>query len=360
MSKHLVVDITAHGFGHVAQTTAVLNALHTLNPDLNITIRTTAPQRIFDERLPFPIKRIAHQQDTGMIMHNALHVDAEASFEWYQAFHATYPQRLRIAAQQLDALKPDLLFANVPYLSLDAAHTLGLPSLALCSLNWADVFHAYCGNKANAQPIYQQMLTAYNHAECFMQASPSMPMPNLSNTCRIAPIAAKGSKQAGYLRKLIQADENARFILIGLGGIGIDFPLQQWPSINNVFWLFPDESLSLQREDCLPQSIFGLPYFDLLAHCDLLLTKTGYGSQAEAVINQIPSICIHRNDWPEQPYLFEWHKQHGEVSFITWDALISNQFIQHVEYMLEKPWRKEAVQASGAEEAATIMNRYLT
>lgn len=359
MHKHLVVDISAHGFGHVAQTTAVLNALHTLNPKTRFTIRTTAPQHIFDERLDFPVTLIAHQQDKGMIMRNALEVDVEASFQWYQSFHADYEQHQEQALKQLTALKPDLLFANVPYLSLDAAHLAGIPSLALCSLNWADIFKAYCGEKPEAAIIHQQIQQAYRHAECFMQATPSMPMDDLNNTQAIAPIAPRASKQTGYLHKLLNKPETARFVLVGLGGIGVEYPLQDWVRIDNVYWIFPDQSLYLQRDDFLPQSALGLSYLELLSNCNVLLTKTGYGSQTEAVIHQIPTVCVQRGDWPEEPYLFEWHKKHGEVSFIEWDELLTETFTQQIAIMLEKQWSKAAVQPTGAQEAAEIMNAYL-
>ncbi|CAG0909677.1 unnamed protein product, partial [Cyprideis torosa] len=119
LMKHLLVDISAHGFGHLAQTAAVLNALD--STDIRITIRSLAPEHLLRERIKHPFQLIPYQQDNGVIMHDALRVDAAASMAWYQDFHANYAQRRQQAVRELDALKPDLLFADVPYLSLDAA-----------------------------------------------------------------------------------------------------------------------------------------------------------------------------------------------------------------------------------------------
>lgn len=110
-------------------------------------------------------------------------------------------------------------------------------------------------------------------------------------------------------------------MLVALGGIGMKYPLAQWPRLDKVCWIFPDQALNLPRDDFFPQSRFGLDYVDLLSSCDLALTKTGYGTQTEAVVNQIPALCVRRDGWPEPPYLFDWLRQHGEVVFIRWEAV---------------------------------------
>lgn len=356
--KHLVVDISSHGFGHLAQTAAVLNALPK-QLDLRLTLRSMAPLHVLKERIQRPFELIRHQQDKGMVMKNALEVDSEATLCWYQDFHADYPVACLQAQQQLEALQPDLLFSNVPYLSLEAAARLNLPSIALCSLNWGDIFQAYCGHLPGAQAIHTQIHQAYERATLFLQATPSLPMKDLHNTYAIAPIALKGQAQKIHLQHTINANQTRRFILVALGGIGMNYPLKDWPTLKDTYWIFPDQALHRQRTDFVPQSCFKLSYVDLLASCDLVLTKTGYGTQTEAVIHQKPSVCVSRGDWPEEPYLFNWHKQHGEVSFITWSDILSGRFITRIESMLQRNWRKATVNANGAEQAAEIIQYYL-
>jgi len=45
--RHLLVDISFHGFGHLSQTAPVLNALRRLIPDLRLTVRSAAPFELF-------------------------------------------------------------------------------------------------------------------------------------------------------------------------------------------------------------------------------------------------------------------------------------------------------------------------
>jgi len=356
--KHLVVDISAHGFGHLAQTTAVLNELDITN--LHLTIRSRAPVSVLHERLVHPFDYIPYQQDNGMVMLDALRVDASATMQWYQKFHDSYSQHKTQAALDLTELKADLLFCDIPYLSLDAAALVGMRAVALCSLNWADIFQAYCGSFEGANAIHAEILNAYEQATCFLQARPSMPMLNLSNTQGISPIALTGIKHASTLQTVASMDTSTRFILVALGGIGMQFPLQKWPQMDNICWIFDDAALYLDRDDFIKKSQFGLSYIDLLASCDLIITKTGYGTQTETVINQVPTLCVKRADWPEEPYLSAWHQQHGEVEFIDWQELVNGEFMAQVKRMLAVSWQKEVVKPTGAIEAASVLYGFLS
>lgn len=354
--QHLVVDISAHGFGHLAQTAALLNALD--RQSLQLTIRSKAPLSLLQERIRPPFELIPYQQDNGMLMHDALRVDVPKTFAWYQDFHADFDAKIEQAARDLAALQPDLLLANVPYLSLAAAQHLKLPALALCSLNWADVFETYCGQLAGAEAIHAQILAAYQGVACFLRPIPSMPMSTLPRTRVIAPIAGKGQRQKERLLAAT-AQQFQRFVLVGLGGIGMHYPLETWPKLAGIAWIFDDQSLHLAREDFVPVSRLGLSYLDLLASCDALLTKTGYGTQTEAVVNQIPAVCVKRGDWPEEPYLAAWHQQYGEVDFVAWSEVEDGSFAFKLEHLLKADWTKKRVDPTGAAEAASFIQQFL-
>lgn len=355
--KHLLVDISAHGFGHVAQTSAVLNALDCA--DIRLTIRSRTPENVLRRRILQPFTLIPYQQDNGMVMHDALRADVVASLRWYGEFHADYARRKAQAACELEGFKPDLLFANVPYLSLDAAGEVGIPAIAMCSLNWADVFHAYCAGLPGAGKIHGEILHAYTQAEIFLQPAPSMNMHPALRSKAIAPIASLGKRQKALLREKAGLADSARFVLVALGGFGVEYRLENWPRLPGVYWIFPDTALALRRDDFLPESLFGLGYVDLLASSDAIITKTGYGTQTEAVVNQVPTLCIRRPEWPEEPNLPDWHEQQGEVAFTDWWEIQAGNFGRKITVLLETQWGKPTVASTGASEAAAVLQARL-
>jgi hypothetical protein len=283
--QHICVDISAHGFGHLAQTAAVLNELDV--DRTRLTIRSMAPLGTLQERIFLPFQLLPYQQDNGMIMHDALRVDADRTMDWYRDFHSNYDTKISNAARQLELLSPDLVFSDVPYLSLDAASLVGIPSIAMCSLNWADIFQGYCGHLTGAREIHSEILNAYSQAEVFLQPTPSMPMTDLTNIRPVSPIAFLGTSQS-LLQVMLESSPSTgkveatfrRFVLIGVGGLSIDnVPLETWPRLEGTCWIFPDSILSQyqgpRRLDFAAQSQFAaLRYIDLLTSVDCIVTKT--------------------------------------------------------------------------------------
>jgi UDP-N-acetylglucosamine:LPS N-acetylglucosamine transferase len=94
-----------------------------------------------------------------------------------------------------------------------------------------------------------------------------------------------------------------------------------------------------------------LPFLDLMASSDVLLTKVGYGSFVEAAAHAIPLLYMDRPDWPETPFLAAWVAEHGNAAVIDEPLLFSSQ----LESVLTELWRqprKTAIRADGAMQAA--------
>jgi hypothetical protein len=144
---HLVVSISGHGFGHVAQTAPILNRLHEHIPQLRLTVRSAAPHSHLRSRIRAPFAYLPSEGDIGMLMSSALDVRVEESCAAYRAFHADWNARIADEAHLLRELGADMVLSNVGYLPLAGAQHADIPNVALCSLNWADIYRHYCGDQ---------------------------------------------------------------------------------------------------------------------------------------------------------------------------------------------------------------------
>lgn len=355
---HLVVDISAHGFGHVAQTAPVLNALHALRPDVRLTIRSSAPHSLLQQRLQCPFEHLPYAFDFGMRMHSAIAVDLVRSAADYHAFHADWSVRVAHEAQALSRLHPDLLLANVPYLSLAAANAAGIPAVALCSLNWAEIFGHYFGHDAQGEALNATIQAAYRSALAFLKVEPAMPMADLPNARSIAPIASLGRYRREELNGKLGLSKNTRIVLSAMGGMDFRLPMERWPEMPEVHWLIPSD-WRIDRRDCTPFESLEIPFSDLLASCDAVLTKPGYGTFAEAACAGVPLLYVTRGDWPEQPYLVDWLIRNGRVLEVPRPALENGDGVLD---LLERLWSLTAPArpvANGAEEAAAYLSTLL-
>ena len=350
---HLLVDISSHGYGHVSQTSAVVNELTRLKPGLRVTVRTSAPFKFLQSRFECEFQHIPAAFDFGMKMTNAVDVQIAESAAAYREFHSGWDQKVAREADVMRQLKPDLLLANVPYLSLAAAKVAGIRAAAMCSLNWADIYQHYCVVDTPSQAIYKQMMEAYNGAECFLRVWPGMVMPALNNLRDIQTIARIGRDYRPLVAEKCTLSEGEKLVLVAMGGMEFRLPMHAWPNIPGVRWIVP-QSWEVMREDTTALESLGMSFADLLTSCDAIMTKPGYGTFTEAACAGIPVLYIRRGDWPEESCLLQWLHQNVACLEVEREALQAGA----VEISLKKLWglpRPPKPDATGAVEAASFL-----
>lgn len=303
---HLVVSISGHGFGHVAQTAPILNQLHRLLPELRLTVRSAVPNAHLRSRIHVPFEHLPGDGDIGMVMSSALDVLAGESRAAYRAFHANWDARVAGETKLLCELSADIVFSNVGYLPLSGAQRTSIPNVALCSLNWADIYRHYCDDDAIASQIHD----SYANADAFLRAIPGMAMTSLPNLIAVSPIAAIGTNRSAELAQRLKLSSGEKLVLVSLGGIAGRLPIERWPRIAGVRWLV-QKNWQVKHPDAVILETLQMNFNDLLASSNALICKPGYGSFTEAASSGVPVLYVNRPDWPEAPALIEWLQQNG-------------------------------------------------
>ena len=339
---HLFVDISSHGFGHLAITAPVLDALAEIAPNLRLTVRSGLPTSKLRQRIHWPFEHIPAASDFGYVMIDATHIDPTASATAYRRAHADWPARVAREADFLAEQKPDLVLSNVSYLPLAGAAHAGIPALALCSLNWADLFAHFFGHHDWAATIHAEMLAAYRSARAFLRVTPGMPMHALDNRHDIGPIAATGRRHDLGLN-------GDKAVLIAMGGVTHQLPVDQWPRLPGVRWLVAADWRCI-HPDAIAYESFDLGFTDLLCSVDAVITKPGYGTFTEAAANGTPVLYQRRDDWPEQECLIEWLGRCARCLEIHVDVLHHGNLHESLRIL----WRQEPAprpKATGASQA---------
>jgi hypothetical protein len=334
-TPHLLLALTGHGYGHLAQCAPVVNVLRQRLPELVLTVCGSLPYAVVVARIDGEFDYRPAELDPVLCMLNAWEVDVPASRQAYREFHHNREQGYQHDIDLLGQASPDLVLADIPWRILSAAAHCGIPAVGLCSLNWAAIYAAYCEDGGEDQRILEQMLNGYRAADLFLAPTPSIPMPDLDNVVTTGPIARQGSRQQAALLAQCAIDRGARTVLVALGGITTPLPVDNWPHIEGVIWIFTD-AVQSRRNDLINFSSLDMPFIEVLASVDAVLTKPGYGTYAEAVCNGVPVLTIERRDWPETAYLNSWVQQHGHLEVMTREQFLSGDFVSQVHALLAK------------------------
>jgi hypothetical protein len=379
---HLVVSISGHGFGHVAQTAPILNLLHEHLPQLRLTVRSAVPFAYLRSRIQAPFTHLSSEGDIGMVMSSALDVHAGESRAAYRAFHADWDARVAEEARLLRELGANMVFSNVGYLPLAGAQKAGIANAALCSLNWSDIYRYYTnivrpetveGRSVHASTgsartdvisgqkvdeiIAARIHACYANADAFLRTTPGMAMETLPNRVAVAPIAAVGENRRDELDRLLRLSKEQKLVLVSMGGIASRLPIERWPRIDGVRWLV-QENWQIEHADAIVLESLPLSFNDLLASCDTLLCKPGYGSFVEAACSGTPVLFVNRPDWPETPALVEWLRQHGVCREVSREQLQNGDIAQDLSALWSAPRITPPI-ADGAARVAGWLQRKL-
>lgn len=357
-APHLLLAISGHGYGHLAQCAPVINTLADQLPGLRLTLMSGLPQAVLAGRIETEFTCIPAETDPVLCMHSAWEVDVPASRAVFREFHQRRAAVLEEMRAQLRVLKPDLVLANIPWLLLAAAARENIPAVALCSLNWAAVFSSYLGASHGADDIHEQMLAGYQAADVFLAPEPALPMPELPNYRALGPVARLGTRRCTALREELAVAEATRVVLVGLGGIETDLPLGNWPQLDDVVWVFP-VAPDQARADFVDGSSLHLSMIDLLASADAVLTKPGYGTYTEAVCNGLPLLTLARPDWPETVYLNAWAQEHGNLREISLQQFNTGRYADVLASLLQSP-KKTPPPPTGIQQAVDLLAARLT
>lgn len=353
---HLFVDISSHGFGHLAQTAPVLNALSASRP-LQLTIRSGLSKAQLARRIHQPFTHLHEASDFGFVMHDALRVDLASSAQRYQEAYANWPERVEQEAALLTSLQPRLVLSNISPLPIAGAAKAGIACMAMCSLNWADLFAHYFAAEPWAAPIHAAMQHAYASAQQFLRFTPGMPMPALNNLAIIGPVSTAGSMTREAIAQQLDLPLNKRWLLLAMGGIAHRLPVEDWPHIEGVQFLIPAD-WGVSRSDCSVYDDSRLPFSNLFPRVDAVLTKPGYGTFAEAACCGLPVLYLRRPDWPEEPYLIEWLHANTRASELTAEQAATGE----LGLLLHSLWRQPAPippKPTGIAEALRHINQAL-
>lgn len=343
----LVLALTSHGYGHAAQSAPVLEALKRRRPDLTIHIRSDLAPEMLRSFFPMADEVSAPVGDFGMAMLSSFDVDVPETERRYRALHAGWAGAV---AAEADGLRgADLVLSNVSYLALAGAAQVGIPAVGFCSLDWLSIYRTYCSGMPEAERIAAEIEAAYRSAALFLVPEPSMSMP--FPVRGVGPVARAGTPRP------IERAPGERLVLVSLGGIRTEIDYGSWPRLPGIRYVIGG-GMPPERPDMVALASLGISHLDCLWSVDALITKPGYGTMVEAACAGLPTLYASRETWPEEPALVAWLRSRVPLREVSRPALLAGDLGEALQWLLAEP-RGTGVQATGAEEVASVLDRMI-
>lgn len=353
-------SISGHGYGHAAQVVPVLNALAKRVPHLKALLRTSVPATFFEPRLSLPWELSSAQQDVGCIQNGPLTIDVPGTWEAHRTLHADWERKIAAEAALIRDARPAVVLSDISHLGVAAGAAANVPTIGLCSLSWDLVLEPFLDHALSDQvAILRQIRAAYGQADAFLRVAPGLAITAFRNLYDIGPIAEPSSPQRAQLRRSVGADDEDRLILVGFGGIPLtNPPFEQMDAMQSYHFLF-DGPVPNDCSRVVSLAALGLPFKQILASVDLVVTKPGYGTIVESVALGIPVVYVRRYNFADEQSLVDYLHRYGRGAELSREDFHRGAWEPALRQALAQPPAAQPPPLSGAQDAAQFLAGYV-
>jgi len=345
---NIVVYISGHGFGHLAQMAPVLNRMHQRSPACRFLIRCSLPEAEIRARLDFDFALDGESVDLGVIQKSAIEEDREASIEQMSVWCMSMPERIQREVNLLRSFQPALVISNISPLAFPAARALAVANIGLATLDWHTIYGHWLDAK---HPVMQHLKAAYQQCDLLLTPPMAMDMAVFIRQQSIPLIAAKP--------KIIScpfASTYARSALVVFGGSSQPaFDLQALAAMPDWQFLIPHAPHDAPQNVTPISFDGGLMPVDLMPFVDVVVCKPGYGVLAECWRTGRPMAWVERPDFPEYPMLKRWLDDQFPSHCISRAAFQQSDWSVALQGALTSQRRFPELQEDGADRAAEFM-----
>jgi L-arabinokinase len=352
---HVALYITGHGFGHATRALAVAAALAERAPGIRLSLLTTVPEWLLRLNLAAPFDLRPVSLDVGVVQVDALRPDTRATLDAYAKLQARLPALVEAEAARLAAAGVDLVLADIPPAAFPIARRLGVPGVGLSNFSWDWIYADYAGELPEYQALIQAIRLDYAAAQLFLRLPFHGPCDAFPAVRDIPLVARRSRRSREEIRRQLGLNGARPVVLVSFGGFdvhGIDFDgVERLADV--LFLVTQPLPRPLGNVRLIPAG--SLPYQDLIAQADAVITKPGYGIVSDCLANQVPVLYTPRGRFAEYGRLLEGLARYGVAHPLETPALLAGDWGPALAALLAKPAIWAPLPADGAGVAADAL-----
>jgi L-arabinokinase len=331
--------VSGHGYGHAVRSAQLAAAL--LARASNVVVRTDAPAWLFPSGVSYvPGQRV----DVGVVQHDGLEFAVDATRQRWADFGATFPQRVEDEANLLRERQVDVLVGDMPPLGFAAAARAGIPSAAVTNFGWDWIYAAWPG----MDQAIEFVQSGYRQADLLyrlpLHSTRADAFPAFRAVEDVPLIARFAHRSRQEVRADLGLDQQAHVVLISFGafqaerldvaalGCSPEYTFLLTPPISTRVQAAPSNVLLLREQPA--------DYVSLLAACDAVVTKPGYGIVADCLANRVAVLFTDRGPFREYDVLADALQSLGRARFVPREDVLHGRLAPHLEALrqLATPW----------------------
>jgi hypothetical protein len=351
--------VSGHGFGHATRACALIASLRAGRPGISIEVRTRAPHWLFQDADPQTVCSEA-DIDVGMIQRNGLDIDFETSLAVHEGFVARWEEKLGEESAYIRSGTTGVVIGDIPALAFAAARKAAVPAFAVSNFSWDWILGSYAARERRWRPIADLYGKAYAAADALFRLPMHGSFPAFRRIEDVPMLVRRSRLSAEEARRalgLVRGQERP-IVLLSFGGFGSGLvKMGQCEDLADFLFIgFGTKPEGLKAAWLGLPMRSPMPHVDVLAACDAVISKPGYGIFSEALAHRTKVLYVPRDNFPEAPCLVEAIERLGCSARIDREDFLRGRWRAPLERLLSAPATWKDIPLNGAE---TIAQRIL-
>ncbi len=354
----LAVYITGHGYGHATRVAAVLKALRARLPHVRLLLRTTAPRSVFEGYLGGEFEYEPVALDCGVGELDILRSDLDGTLRAWRGF---LPREEELAAREADFLRREgahAVYFDLPPLAAEVAARAGIPSIGVSNFSWDYIFADFARHDPFFGELAERFARLYEKTTLALELPLGHELTAFPRRRRVPLVANRSHADRAEVRRQLGLQPGQRAVLVALRQARL-------PGLDASS--LPEGTRLLAFGELEGPGVLQLPeewmsrFTDLLAACDAVLSKPGYGVASECIANRVPLLHLPRIDFAETEPLLEQLSRLIPQRGMTVEELETGRLGRCLEelFVLAERWQWRDTDCSGAGAVADILREYL-
>lgn len=352
--------ISAHGYGHGVRSCSIIRAINDLYPQLKVQIVSNLPPNFLSNQ--FTAGRNAVRQesfDIGMVQLDSIRVDVPSTLERIQQLYSTREKRVQQEAEYLKEQRIDVIVADIPAIPIEAAALAGIPRLAVGNFSWDWIYSEFLPQDPRWAAVVDTLREQYAKTDLLLRLPFCDSMNAFPQIADIPLVSSPGRSRRSEIRDRTQADPAKRWILLSF--TTLDWSEEALRRVRRLreYEFFSVLPLAWSAGGIHALDPRGMPFPDMMASMDAVISKPGFGILSDCIANRTPLIYADRTDFREYQVLIDAIEKYTRHMHIPASSLYQGDLRECLERIWNRPEPSEVLPLGGAEIAAQRIAGFL-
>ena len=366
MSGTVVFFISGHGFGHASRDVEIINALG--RRDTPILVRSQVSPGLLARTITVPYELTPGACDTGIVQVTSIQNDDQATIAAAADFYRTFPARVDAEVSALRGRQIALIVGDIAPLAFAVAARLGVPGIALGNFTWDWIYETHPGFLPGGAPILATIRDAYQQAVLALQLPFSAGFDRFKRVRSLPLVARRPTEPRETTRRRLGWAPDRKVVLASFGGYGLpSLDLGRVDAAGR--WTIATTDRVSPNPAALPPHVHylsenqlgstGVPYQNVIAAADAVVTKPGYGILSECIATGTPMLYTSRGIFREYDLLVAEMPRFIRCRFIPPGDLLAGHWGQALDALLDQARAPDTMDVNGADVAAELLREWL-